>query len=1290
MAKSLIRSCRRLFIPCLAWFLLGGSVAGAIAETPGLAALNGVVVDRDGSLLPGVTVVLENPALGVGPRGAVTSAKGEFRIVNVPPGTGFSIRASLPSYQTLVFHDVQLVPGENVFPGITLRPAIVQEERVKGTVDVVKPESATTSTTISSEFLSGLPILGRDYQDILTLVPGVTDVDNTGNPNIHGARDTDVVTLVDGVNTTDPFTGLYGQELNVESIQEIEVITAGATAEYSRAAGGFVKILTKSGGNEFKGTFKFFMQTSRLDGDGAGTDPTDVRGGLGERNGFRDQRFTDLYPFLSLSGAFIQDRLWYFFAPEYVQIEEPVNVGTHAFIAGTHAIRATAKTTWQMVPSNQLVFEILYDDTREDNNGLDSFTDLESGYEFHRGGPTTTLRDTATLSPNLSLETALSRFDQSFSVTPTLNPDTNGNGLLFVDGIRALGGNQDGFRNARERDPGEDYDRDGRYDIFEDVSGDGVLDGCENNPETGERYCFPPSGEYPGWYESKGFDLNDNRSLRDCPRNPDGSYDFDDPLCELDRNRRIHYGEDIDRDGQLTGPYGCEGKEREDVNCNGRIDFETDANENGIVDPAEDRGIPCSNRSLCPDGTEPGTGGNGRFDSEDRNGNDELDTLPGSGYTPFPFWEDRNGDHVAQRGEFHAPQFPDRDYVLSDNTNRISGPFYFDYTDSRTRDTLKSDLSAYVDDLLGSHDLKIGAVFEQESFERTTHQRPYLTVSTGFDPASGRNGGTVGTLLPTQGDVHNTAGGDHLGFYFQDTYKPLPNLSVNLGLRFDRESIHSEGFEFFEPAAQRREFDILMGLNGFEAAPRFADFNQDGVVNLGFTGDPLYSMVRYAQLESQLAEIAPRRFSRHNFLTSIESALLSQLNIHDPNLLRSGRPRQPQDVLITNNNLAPRLSLSWDPRSDGKSKVFASWGRYYGNLFLETVIGEEGPDLISPYYQYDADGVDLAGLPNNQIGKRISAPPPAATQVDRGMRTPFTDELSAGFYREIAPEVSLSLTYVRRAYRDLLQDIDVNHSVRKATATMCPGPDEHTLSGLCDNFGRTLGIRNNKGIEAIEADSYPDLFINNVNFNQIFRVGNYNSQAYHSYELQISRRLRRKWLMDASYVFSKATGQAETFLSENGDDPALTELKSGYLSYDQRHVARFNAVAFLPGDWQVGGSVNWSSGLPFSFVNRFQSGDNVQFTQTRRLFGYRDPNTGKFIPELRNAHRNHATYDLNVRAQKNLVLGKVSAGAFFELHNLLNSDALRVSEIDNRFRTLQSDETRRFGRRFQLGVQLDF
>jgi hypothetical protein len=221
-------------------------------------------------------------------------------------------------------------------------------------------------------------------------------------------------------------------------------------------------------------------------------------------------------------------------------------------------------------------------------------------------------------------------------------------------------------------------------------------------------------------------------------------------------------------------------------------------------------------------------------------------------------------------------------------------------------------------------------------------------------------------------------------------------------------------------------------------------------------------------------------------------------------------------------------------------------------------------------------------------------------------------------------------------------------------------------------------------------DRYPDLYINNYMFNQILRIGNFNYQQYHAYEVTLTRRLSRKWQMDANYTFSKATGQAEAFTSESGDDPSLTELKNGYLDYDQRHVVKFHAISYLPGDWQVGGGITWSSGLPFSFVNRFQSGDDVGFTQTRRLYGYRDQNIGYFIAEDRNIHRNKPVYSLDARTEKRFVIGRITAGAFFEVFNILNTDNLRVAEIDNRVRTLQSLETRDFGRRFQFGIHMDF
>jgi hypothetical protein len=229
-----------------------------------------------------------------------------------------------------------------------------------------------------------------------------------------------------------------------------------------------------------------------------------------------------------------------------------------------------------------------------------------------------------------------------------------------------------------------------------------------------------------------------------------------------------------------------------------------------------------------------------------------------------------------------------------------------------------------------------------------------------------------------------------------------------------------------------------------------------------------------------------------------------------------------------------------------------------------------------------------------------------------------------------------------------------------------------------------------KGPDSRRSDQYPDLYINNLNFNQVLRVGNYNVQDYVGYELQFVRRLSRKWQMDASYVFSKARGQAEAFADEAGNDPALTELRNGYLAFDQRHVAKFHAISFLPGDWQLGGGVTWSSGLPYSNINRVRSADNVDFPQTRRVFGAHDVNSGFFYPEQRNSHRNHAVYNIDIRTEKKFVIGQVTAGAFFEIFNLLNQDNLRVFTIDDRFYTLESNQIRDFGRRFQLGIKMDF
>src|SRR4029077_16258103 len=240
---------------------VAGIILGLLFATPALAQttgrLRGLVVDHKGAPLPGVVLVVECASQGVSGRGAVTDATGAFQVPGLPPGRDYSVRASLPGFASLRLTDIDISAGQVSAVRLTLVPEAAVRERVevRARPNIVDLDQAVPDTRVSSEFIDALPLLGRNFQDILTLAPGVTDVDGDGNPNIHGSRDTDLKTLVDGGNTTAPLTGKSGGQLNIESIQEVEIKTSGATAEYSRAQGGFANVITKSGGNDFEGTF---------------------------------------------------------------------------------------------------------------------------------------------------------------------------------------------------------------------------------------------------------------------------------------------------------------------------------------------------------------------------------------------------------------------------------------------------------------------------------------------------------------------------------------------------------------------------------------------------------------------------------------------------------------------------------------------------------------------------------------------------------------------------------------------------------------------------------------------------------------------------------------------------------------------------------------------------------------------------------------------------------------------------------------------------------------------------
>ncbi|HET8947774.1 MAG TPA: carboxypeptidase regulatory-like domain-containing protein [Candidatus Polarisedimenticolia bacterium] len=1267
---------------------LGVSLLAGEAWAQVSGGIRGRVVDAAGQPLAGVAISVSSRTLQIDQPMGRSDAQGRFQGIALDPAGDYLVKASLAGYATVAAPDVAVRAGQMTTVTIALPPESSVREHVKvtGTASPVDLEERGLTTHLSSEFIDNLPILGRNYQEVLTLSPGVSDVDGDGNPNIHGARDTDVGTYVDGVNTTDPLTGKVGAQLNIESIQEIEVKTAGASAEFGRAQGGFANILTKSGGNEFEGAFKFFWRGSALDGDGAGQDSSQLHGGVGEV-GLRDLTFNDYLPFLSLSGPIVKDKAWYFATIEYIQKELPVNAVTQAFVTGLHEKRAFLKGTWQVTANTRLVGTVNYDPQEFTNQGLNSLTLQEAGYTLTAGGPVYTARGTTVLSPSAALETTVSYLDGRPRIEPNLPLDNNGDGILYTDR------DGDGFHDASERDGGEDYDGDGKFDIFEDRNHDGLISAGEGS------WCF-----IDGWY----------RTIPPASCMIPSSLIDDEDGWKLRPNMDL-YPHRGDFDRRLTPDGGCEGDTREDQDCDGRLDrIKEDRNNNGMLDPGEDRD------------------GDGRLDpgTEDRNGNRFLDDTP---YVTslYPY------------GRL-APLPADRDYRIDLTNGIVSGPYHEDYADQRQRATLRQDLSLFTA-ARGTHDIKIGYLIEKEQFGRDANGHeveaivdpgfrtgnftdmyehpgvvydcnPYVTPCP--DPGKGR----LTAILPTAVSANQAADSFNGGLYVQDTWKPAPNVSLSLGVRFDREAMTTSGYTFFDPDFERDRMDRLLALAVGEGNDDLVQGNNDGMQSLGIGSDPFFggaaTQIPFsAEAINSLKKSAATQLTLHR-----DSAKFSegQLDTFFPGLVKDGvldpakaaefgiTVQQPETYRITNNNLAPRLAASWDPKGDGRTKLFSAWGRYYDRLFLSTIVGEQGLEKVQRYYVLDRDAIapvtNLSGTrigvnSDHQFGTVLSASPPTVTQVDRGLSTPYCDEWLLGFEREIAPETALSVRAVQRRYRDQLQDVDVNHEIRIDPATGEPSdrfgivtttqPDDPTAPPVVD---RNL-------------DGKPDLFIRNPFYNQVLRVGNYNTARYGAFEVELRRRPSRRWQMQGSYTYSRARGSAEDFQSRLGNDPSTVQSEYGYLDFDQRHVVKVNAGFYLPGDWQMGVSSQWASGLPYSVVSRFLALDNVDNQQFRTLYGFTDIENEKlhFQSLPRNSERNGSTFSIDTSVRKNFVWGRTTWAVSLEVFNLLNNDELRVHTFEPS-RTvgfdagsatlisspLQLDAERPFGRRFQVGFQFTF
>jgi hypothetical protein len=279
--------------------------------------VEGRVLTPDARPAPGVRVAASSPSLQLHQE-VETDAGGYFRLRAVPVGT-YQVRLALVGYRPVVFEGVTVRLGRTTSLGETrleLQALELGEIVVNAERPLVDLASAASVTNIPSEQFENLPT-ARDFRSIVSLAPQADLSLLPGDEvNIAGGTGPENAYYLDAVNITDPRRGATSSNLPYNFVRELQVKAGGYEAEFGRASGGIIDVITHSGGNRFGGqAFGFFTD------NGLTSEPRFAVAGT------RESQFSEYDFGGSLGGPVVRDRLWFFAAYNPSFRRQRVDVG---------------------------------------------------------------------------------------------------------------------------------------------------------------------------------------------------------------------------------------------------------------------------------------------------------------------------------------------------------------------------------------------------------------------------------------------------------------------------------------------------------------------------------------------------------------------------------------------------------------------------------------------------------------------------------------------------------------------------------------------------------------------------------------------------------------------------------------------------------------------------------------------------------------------------------------------------------------------------------------------------
>ncbi|HEX3579836.1 MAG TPA: carboxypeptidase regulatory-like domain-containing protein [Thermoanaerobaculia bacterium] len=346
----------------------------------------GKVQAKDGSALPGVTVVLS----GVGaPQTAISDAQGDFRFISLSTGT-YTLKADLAGYGTSTRAGITVNIGRNADVTMTLNPSVAESITVTAEAPLLDVRKAGDSTSVSKVELEKIPS-GRDPWAVMQTTPAI-QVDRinvggsqSGQQSVYvakGAQSTDNTWNVDGVNITDMgATGSTPLYFDFDSFEEMQVTTGGSDPRIM-TPGVQLNMVTKRGSNDLRGSGRYFYAPGSAQAHAK--IPAEATGYLAATNKVDFNREYGA----EVGGPIWRDHLWAWVASSEQKISNTGTQNLGQFIIPDNIILRdkNAKLNAQILPSNSAVGFYTFGDKGRNARGLSPTHPFETAWK--QAGPT--------------------------------------------------------------------------------------------------------------------------------------------------------------------------------------------------------------------------------------------------------------------------------------------------------------------------------------------------------------------------------------------------------------------------------------------------------------------------------------------------------------------------------------------------------------------------------------------------------------------------------------------------------------------------------------------------------------------------------------------------------------------------------------------------------------------------------------------------------------------------------------------------------------------------------------